>query len=88
MYNDGLVYSKIADCLSECKQIISTSPWMSNIHKSIYDVDCRMREPMQLAIVGRISSSKSTLVNAILGKAEVVRTGHEAETFNVSWLST
>lgn len=41
---------------------------------------------MQLAIVGRISSSKSTLVNAILGKPEVVRTGHEAETFNVSWL--
>ena len=45
-----------------------------------------MREPMQVAIVGRISSSKSTLVNAILGKPEVVRTGHEAETFNVSWL--
>lgn len=86
MHNDGLVYSKIADCLSECKQLISTSQWMKNTHKSICDVDCRMREPMQLAIVGRISSSKSTLVNAILGKAEVVRTGHEAETFNVSWL--
>ena len=86
MHNDGLVYSKIADCLSECKQIMSTSRWMSNTQKSICDVDSRMREPMQLAIVGRISSSKSTLVNAILGKAEVVRTGHEAETFNVSWL--
>lgn len=86
MHNNGLVYSKIADCLSECKQIISTSQWMRNTHKSICDVDSRMREPMQLAIVGRISSSKSTLVNAILGKTEVVRTGHEAETFNVSWL--
>lgn len=86
MYNDGLVYSKIANCLSECKQLISTSQWMSNTNKSICDVLCRMCEPMQLAIVGRISSSKSTLVNAILGKAEVVRTGHEAETFNVSWL--
>lgn len=86
MHNDGLVYSKIADCLSECKQIMSTAQWMSNTQKSIGDVDSRMCEPMQLAIVGRISSSKSTLVNAILGKAEVVRTGHEAETFNVSWL--
>ena len=86
MHNDGLVYSKIIDCLFESKQIISTSPWMCNTHKSICDVDSRMCEPMQLAIVGRISSSKSTLVNAILGKAEVVRTGHEAETFNVSWL--
>lgn len=86
MHNDGLVYNKIVDCLAECKQIISTSQWMNNIHKSICDVDARMREPMQLAIVGRISSSKSTLVNAILGKAEVVETGHEAATFNVSWL--
>lgn len=86
MHNDGLVYSKIIDCLSECKQFISASQWMSNTHKSICDIDCRMREPMQLAIVGRISSSKSTLVNAILGEPEVVRTGHEAETFNVSWL--
>lgn len=86
MHNDGLVYSKIVDCLSECRQLISTSQWMSNTHKSICDVDRRMSEPMQLAIVGRISSSKSTLVNAILGKSEVVRTGHEAETFNVSWL--
>lgn len=86
MHNDGLVYSKIANCLSECKQIMSTSQWMNNTQKSICDVDSRMREPMQLAIVGRISSSKSTLVNAILGEAEVVRTGHEAETFNVSWL--
>lgn len=86
MHNDGLVYCKISDCLSECKQIISTSQWMTNTNKSICDVGIRMCEPMQLAIVGRISSSKSTLVNAILGKAEVVRTGHEAETFNVSWL--
>ncbi len=86
MHNDGLVYSKIVNCLSECKQIMSASQWMSNTQKSISDIDSRMREPMQLAIVGRISSSKSTIVNAILGKAEVVRTGHEAETFNVSWL--
>ena len=56
MHNNGLVYSKIADCLSECKQIMSTSQWMSNTQKSICDVDSRMREPMQLAIVGRISS--------------------------------
>lgn len=86
MHNDGLVYSKIVDCLSACKQLISTSQWMRHTHSAIYDVETRMHEPMQLAIVGRISSSKSTLVNAILGKADVVRTGHEAETFNVSWL--
>ena len=41
---------------------------------------------MQLAIIGKISSSKSTLVNAILGKTEVVRTGKMEETYNVSWI--
>ena len=46
----------------------------------------RLSRPMQLAIIGKISSSKSTLVNAVLGKEEVVRTGQMEETFNVSWL--
>lgn len=86
MENKGLVYNKIVDCLNDCRQIISSSKWMIYTTQSISEVDIRMQEPMQLAIVGRISSSKSTLVNAILGKPEIVRTGHEAETFNVSWL--
>ncbi len=86
MQNNGLVYNQIADCLNDCKHLISASPWLVNTSQTINEVETRMQEPMQLAIVGRISSSKSTLVNAILGKPEVVRTGHEAETFNVSWL--
>lgn len=86
MQNNGLVYNRIVDCLNDCKHIISASSWLINTTRSIDEAESSMRAPMQLAIVGRISSSKSTLVNAILGKPEVVRTGHEAETFNVSWL--
>lgn len=86
MQNNGLVYNRIADCLNDCKHLISASSWLVNTKQTIGEVEARMQEPMQLAIVGRISSSKSTLVNAILGKPEVVRTGHGAETFNVSWL--
>lgn len=41
---------------------------------------------MQLAIIGKISSSKSTLVNAILGKEELLPTGQKEVTFNVCWL--
>lgn len=76
----------ISDCLRDCTQIAKSHKELKYIHKAIEDLTQRLQEPMQLAIVGRISSSKSTLVNAILGKTEVVRTGHEAETFNVSWL--
>lgn len=46
----------------------------------------RLESPMQVAVVGEICSSKSTLVNAMLGREEVVRTGAMEETFNVSWL--
>lgn len=88
MQNNGLIYNKITDCIDGCKELVcnSQSFWATNICNALESVKSRMQEPMQLAIVGRISSSKSTLVNAILGNHEVVRTGHEAETFNVSWL--
>lgn len=46
----------------------------------------RIDEPMQLAIIGKISSSKSTLVNAILGKEEKMATGQKEVTYNVGWL--
>ena len=46
----------------------------------------KLHEPMQLAIIGKISTSKSTLVNAILGKDEVMATGQMEVTYNVGWL--
>ena len=46
----------------------------------------RLEAPMQVALVGEICSSKSTLANAMLGGEEIVRTGSMEETFNVSWL--
>lgn len=86
MRTDDYITNRINECLNTCKRISSDYPSMASIRKAIEGVNDRLCEPMQLAIVGRISSSKSTLVNAILGKDGVVRTGHEAETFNVSWL--
>lgn len=58
----------------------------SVLYQTIVNAIKRINEPMQLAIIGKISSSKSTLVNAILGEDEIVRTGQMEETFNVSWL--
>lgn len=46
----------------------------------------RLCAPMQLAILGKISSSKSTLVNAILGKNELMATGQKEVTWNVGWI--
>ncbi len=45
-----------------------------------------LNAPIQLAIIGKISSSKSTLVNAILGASNIVATGKAELTYNVNWL--
>lgn len=76
---------RILQLLNECKSILSVVEDMS-LSNVIKESQERLMQPMQLAIIGKISSSKSTLVNAILGQPEVVRTGQMEETFNVSWL--
>lgn len=76
---------RILQLLRECESILSGVEDVS-LSQEIKKSQERLMQPMQLAIIGKISSSKSTLVNAILGQAEVVRTGQMEETFNVSWL--
>lgn len=76
---------KMLNILKECSSILSGYD-VSMLSNEIDLAHKRLMQPMQLAIIGKISSSKSTLVNAILGEAEVVRTGQMEETFNVSWL--
>lgn len=58
----------------------------SNLTLAIKSSIKKLKEPMQLAIIGKISSSKSTLVNAILGKEEIMATGQKEVTYNVGWL--
>lgn len=80
-----MLKERILQILEECKGILSVFE-STSLLREIEDSKERLMQPMQLAIIGKISSSKSTLVNALLGQAEVVRTGQMEETFNVSWL--
>ena len=66
-------------------QMIPSSS-MPLLYSALNDATKRINEPMQLAIIGKISSSKSTLVNAILGKNEIMTTGQKEVTYNVGWL--
>jgi len=45
----------------------------------------RLAAPMRVAVIGRVSSGKSTLTNALLG-SRLVPTGIEELTYNVNWL--
>lgn len=76
---------RMLNILRECSSILSGYD-VSMLSNEINLAQKRLMQPMQLAIIGKISSSKSTLVNALLGEAEIVRTGQMEETFNVSWL--
>jgi hypothetical protein len=80
------ITEKINTTVAKVRAELSGYPSLSGLDQQIAAIPERMKEPMLLAIVGKISSSKSTLVNAILGEAEVVRTGTMEETWNVSWL--
>ena len=79
------VYNKLMQCLLDCRETIKESNCVNLIACIDQTID-KMSKPIEVAIIGKISSSKSTLVNALLGEAEVVRTGQMEETFNVSWI--
>ena len=72
-------------CLLDCKATIGENECV-NLETCIDQAIEKLSKPIEVAIIGKISSSKSTLVNALLGEAEVVRTGQMEETFNVSWI--
>lgn len=71
--------------LEACLQFVQI-PILKEIATAIKNSIVKLDEPMQLAIIGKISSSKSTLVNAILGKDELMSTGQKEVTYNVGWL--
>ena len=58
---------------------------LAGARNAFSELSTRFRAPMRVAIVGRVSSGKSTLVNALLG-GQVVPTDVEELTYNVNWL--
>ena len=78
------VLNKIKTCLIDCKRQLNGKNEF--VHRSIELALERLDHPMQLAIIGRLSSSKSTLVNALLGNPDIAKTDKSEETYNVSWI--
>lgn len=79
------VYNKFMQCLLDCKNAVKGRGCV-DLEVCIVQAIEKLSKPIEVAIIGKISSSKSTLVNALLGEAEVVRTGQMEETFNVCWI--
>ena len=81
-----VIKEKINVTVNIVRNILDECCFPPELDSMLADIPAKIEEPLQLAIVGRISSSKSTLVNAILGKEEVVKTGAKEVTWNVNWL--
>jgi hypothetical protein len=58
---------------------------MATARAELEEQRVRFHGQMRVALVGRVSSGKSTLANALLG-GNMVATGAEELTFNVNWL--
>lgn len=78
------ILNKITNCLMDCRLQLNGRNYV--IDRSIETALERLTQPMQMAIIGRLSSSKSTLVNALLGNPDVAKTDKSEETYNVSWI--
>lgn len=85
MISDNIISFELRKCLRSCMEVAQQEK-LGVISTAIKGVMDNLDSPMQLAIIGKISSSKSTLVNAILGKDDVVEMGQMETTYNVSWL--
>ncbi len=65
---------------------VGDSPALHPLAASLRTARERMAGPLRVALVGRVSAGKSTLVNALLGE-EIAPTGVTDLTFTVTWLT-
>ncbi|GEM_PF-1203614 len=64
-----------------------THPVLQPLKQKMLAGVAKLEEPIQVAIIGKIKASKSTLVNAIIGKPNFAPTGQMEVTWNVSWIN-
>ena len=65
-----------------CDDLVDVVP--ANVVETVYDIRRRLCEPLRVAVAGRVSTGKSTLVNALLG-VPVCQTGDVETTQAVTW---
>lgn len=79
------VHDRVVDAFAAALPPLRADPALSAVHAAMAGHRDRYRRKMAVALVGRVSSGKSTLVNALLGTVRTP-TGVEELTYNVTWL--
>lgn len=65
-----------------------THPALEPLKQRMLAGVAKLEEPIQVAIIGKIKASKSTLVNAIIGKPNFAPTDLLEATWNVTWIQS
>lgn len=76
---------EVESLFQESLQSTANQPSLESFHLLLQQCHERLHQPMRVAIVGLIKAGKSTLINALMGKA-IVATGRAEATFNINWL--
>jgi len=78
-----MLRDRVDAALTEALRLLP--PRLAGAHQDLREQRDRFGGPIRVALVGRVSSGKSTLANALLG-GNVVATGAQELTYNVNWL--
>jgi len=57
----------------------------STLDRDLTAITALLRDPLRVAVIGRVSAGKSTLVNALLGREDAAKTGVRETTTTVTW---
>ncbi len=83
--NESELHRHIDDIFRSAFELTRHCPELQNLEREFEQCRASLSQPMRVAIVGKIKTGKSTLMNALLGE-QMVATGSQELTFNVNWL--
>jgi hypothetical protein len=83
--SDRSLRAEVISTFERARARLGDSPSLDTVRRDLDEHAGRVRAPMSVAVVGRVSSGKSTLVNALLGEYRAP-TGVQELTFNVNLL--
>ena len=81
----SLLHERVHAAFDAAMAVVTADPSLTAVHRMLAAHRDRYRQKMSVALVGRVSSGKSTLANALLG-GDYAPTGISELTYNVSWL--
>ena len=83
--SESVLEKRVDKFLQKSIDLLAGYPSLRGLQRRLQKDREGLREPMRVAVVGKIKAGKSTAMNALLGEA-LVAVGTVEATFNINWL--